>query len=162
MRPTLRQLEYAIAVAEHRHFRRAAESCHVTQPALSTQIRQLEDLIGVQIFERDRRNVHVTAAGEQILARARACTGEMRELEDLARQLAKPGTGPLRLGVIPTVAPYLLPALLPRLRESHPGYELELWEEQTSLLVDKLDSNVYSTTSKQTIPGIKGGAKHSI
>jgi len=139
MRPTLRQLEYAIAVAEYRHFRRAAESCHVTQPALSTQIRQLEELLGVQIFERDRRAVHVTAAGEQIMVRARACTGEMRELEDLAARLASPGTGPLRLGVIPTVAPYLLPALLPLLHETHPGYELEIWEEQTSSLIERLD-----------------------
>lgn len=140
MRPTLRQLEYAIAVAEHRHFRRAAEACHVTQPALSTQIGQLEETLGVRIFDRNRRKVHVTAAGEQILERARACLREAQELEALAGHLAHPGAGPLRLGIIPTVAPYLLPEFLPALREAHPGYEISLREDQTDALLAKLDA----------------------
>lgn len=140
MKPTLRQLEYALAVAEHRHFRRAAEACHVTQPALSTQIGQLERILGVKIFDRNRRHVHVTAAGERILERARACVREADELEDLAAHLARPGTGPLRLGLIPTVAPYLLPALLPALRQSYPDYQLQLREDRTEQLLAKLDT----------------------
>lgn len=139
MRPTLRQLEYAVAVAEHRHFRRAAEACHVTQPALSAQVAQLEEILGVRIFDRNRRQVQVTAAGEQLLERVRSCLAEVDELEDLAAHLARPGAGPLRLGVIPTIAPYLLPALLPALRREHPDYELQLWEAQTTVLVQKLD-----------------------
>jgi LysR family hydrogen peroxide-inducible transcriptional activator len=139
MMPTLRQLQYAVAVAEHRHFRRAAAACHVTQPALSAQVRQLEELLGVQIFERNRRQVRITAAGEEILQRARACLSEVRDLEELAARLARPGGGPLRIGVIPTLAPYLLPGLLPRLRVEHPAYELQLWEAQTSTLTAKLD-----------------------
>lgn len=139
MRPTLRQFEYAIAVARKRHFRRAAESCHVTQPALSTQIAQLEDTLGVKIFERNRRQVRVTAAGEQLIARMRACLDEVSEIEDLAALLSRPGAGRLRLGVIPTVAPYYLPALLPLLRAEHPNYELQLWEAQTHELLERLD-----------------------
>ena len=139
MRPTLRQLEYALAVAEHHHFRRAAQACHVTQPALSAQIAQLEDLLGVRIFERNRRQVRVTPAGARLLERMRACLREVDELEDLAAHLSRPGAGPLRIGVIPTVAPYLLPGLLPALRDHAPDYELQLWEAQTSTLLEKLD-----------------------
>lgn len=139
MGPTLRQLEYALAVAEHRHFRRAAAACHVTQPALSAQVAQLEELLGVRIFERNRRSVRVTAAGERILDQMRVCVREVGELEDLAAQLARPGSGPLRLGVIPTIAPYFLPALLPALRREHPDYDLQLWEARTAVLLDRLD-----------------------
>jgi LysR family hydrogen peroxide-inducible transcriptional activator len=140
MRPTLRQLEYAIAVADHRHFRRAAEACHVTQPALSTQIAQLEETLGIRIFDRNRRRVDVTAAGEQILERARACLREADGLRDLANHLARPGAGPLRLGIIPTVAPYLLPDFLPAIRAEHPDYEVSLREDQTEALLARLDA----------------------
>lgn len=140
MRPTLRQLEYAVAVAEFRHFRKAAAACHVSQPALSSQIQALEATLGIRIFERDRRRVHVTAAGEQLLARARASLREVDDLLDLAAHLARPGTGPLRLGIIPTVAPYLLPGLLPALRDEHPDYDVQIWEAQTGELMAKLDS----------------------
>lgn len=138
MNPTLRQLEYAVAVADLRHFRRAAERCHVTQPALSTQIQQLEETLGARLFERGRSGVLVTPAGEEIVERARRVLQEVRELGDTAQRWRAPGAGVLRLGVIPTVAPYLLPQLLPELRRGFPGYELQLWEEQTARLVQRL------------------------
>lgn len=138
MDPTFRQLEYAVAVADHRHFRRAAEACHVTQPALSTQIQQLESTLGVQLFERGRRGVLVTPEGEQILARARGCLQGVRDLTDTAAQLRRPGAGALRFGLIPTIAPYLLPHLVPRLRSAYPDAELQLWEEQTEVLLARL------------------------
>lgn len=138
MDPTLRQLEYAVAVADLRHFRRAAERCHVTQPALSTQIQQLEELLGSRLFERGRGGVLITPAGEEIVERARRVLQEVRELGDTAQRWRAPGAGVLRLGVIPTIAPYLLPQLLPELRQGFPGYELQLWEEQTARLVQRL------------------------
>jgi len=104
-RPTLRQLEYLVAVAEERHFSRAAERCHVTQPALSAQIRELEELLEVQLFERDRRRVLVTPAGAALAERARTVLLEVDELVDDARVPQRPLCGTLRLGEIPTVRP---------------------------------------------------------
>src|SRR5688572_1090237 len=140
MRPSLRQLEYAVAVADHRSFRRAATACQVTQPALSTQIAQLERDIGTQIFERDRRRVLVTAAGEELIARARRILGEVDELVEGAGTHREPLTGTVRLGVIPTVAPYLLPLVLPAVRAKHPRLRLVLREDQTARVLADLDS----------------------
>jgi LysR family transcriptional regulator, hydrogen peroxide-inducible genes activator len=138
MRPTVRQLEYAVAVAEHLSFRRAAEASAVTQPALSAQIQQLEALLGVQLFERDRRRVLLTAAGAEIVAQARAVLGQLDRLAELAHGRSAPLTGPLRLGVIPTIAPYLLPRVLPAVRRAHPALQLSLREDQTARLVEQL------------------------
>lgn len=137
---TIRQLEYVVAVADELHFRRAAERCAVSQPALSAQVQQLEELLGVQIFERSRRRVQLTPVGEEIVARARPILRQLDELADVARRRAVPLTTPIRLGVIPTVAPYLLPRILPAIRERYPQLELPLREDQTARLVDALDA----------------------
>jgi LysR family hydrogen peroxide-inducible transcriptional activator len=139
-RPTVRQLEYLIAVADHRNFRRAAEAVGVSQPALSAQIQTVEAALGVQVFERDRRKVLVTPHGEKIVARARAAVAAVDEVSGAARGLAEPLAGPLRMGVIPTVAPYLLPRILPAVRKAYPRLELILREEQTARLLAQLDA----------------------
>jgi LysR family transcriptional regulator, hydrogen peroxide-inducible genes activator len=141
-RPTVRQLEYLIAVADHRNFRRAAESVGVSQPALSAQIQAVEDELGVQVFERDRRRVLITPHGAEIVTRARAALAAVDEVAGAARGLAEPLVGPLRMGVIPTVAPYVLPRLLPAVRKAFPKLELILREEQTSRLLSQLDAGV--------------------
>jgi LysR family hydrogen peroxide-inducible transcriptional activator len=132
---TLRQLEYAVAVAEHGSFNAAARACHVTQPGLSAQIRELESQLGAALFERGRRRVLATAAGEEVVRRARALLADARDLEAAARRGSRPLEGVLRLGVIPTVAPYLLPRVLPAVRRAHPRLELRLHEGQTDDLV---------------------------
>lgn len=133
--PTLRQLEYVVAIADEASFGAAASHCHVSQPGLSAQVAEAERLLGVRIFERDRRGVFVTPAGEEVVARARALVAAARELVDVARRRAKPLVGPLRLGVIPTIAPYLLPPALPAVRSAHPELRLMLREEKTDLLL---------------------------
>jgi LysR family hydrogen peroxide-inducible transcriptional activator len=137
-RPSIRQLEYLVAVAEHLNFREAAESCHVTQPALSTQLQQLEALLGVQLFERDTRRVVATAAGTQLAEQARKILGATDEMLDMARASGEPLTGRLRLGAIPTVAPYILPTVVRAVREKHPELVLLLTEDQTDRIVAKL------------------------
>jgi len=139
-RPSIRQLEYLVAVADALHFGRAARHCAVTQPALSAQVRQVEELLGVRVFERGRRRVLVTSAGAGIIAQARRALACVDDLVATAQQAGRPLEGPLRLGVIPTVAPYFLPAALPRVRRAHPRLELVLREEQTSRLVEKLEA----------------------
>lgn len=138
MRPSLRQLEYLVAVEETRHFRRAADACYVTQPALSTQLRQLEKHLGVQLFERDRRRVLPTAAGAEAARRAREILASVDALVHTARGGERPLTGPLHVGVIPTVAPYLLPRVLPAVRRAFPELRLFLHEAQTARLVERL------------------------
>jgi LysR family hydrogen peroxide-inducible transcriptional activator len=136
--PTLRQLEYAVAVAEHKSFQRAARACHVSQPGLSAQIQQLEALLDARLFERDRRNVWVTAAGEELVRRARAVLEEVRGMVETAHGFTQPLRGLLRLGVIPTIAAYLLPQVLPRVRRRHPELRLQLHEGRTAELVAML------------------------
>lgn len=136
---TLRQLEYAVAVAEHRSFRRAAAACHVTQPGLSAQIAALEQALGVQLFERDRRKVLVTPAGAEVVQRARAALEAAASVIETARGASEPLTGRLRLGVIPTIAPYLLPAVLPAVRARFPKLQLILREERTAQVLAQLD-----------------------
>ncbi len=140
MRPTVRQLEYAVAVADHRNFRRAAAACQISQPALSAQIAQLEKDLGAQVFERDRRRVLVTPAGEELIGRARRILGELDELVEGAGSHRAPLTGTIRLGVIPTVAPYLLPVALPPVRARHPRLRLVLREDQTARILADLDA----------------------
>ncbi len=135
-RPSLRQLECLLAVAEQLSFRKAAAACFITQPALSAQILQLETLLGVRLFERDRRRVLLTGAGEELLPRARAALAEVDAFVDAARVLRDPLAGTLRLGVIPTVAPYVLPAAVPAIHRKHPKLRLLLQEERTSRLVE--------------------------
>ncbi len=139
-RPTLRQLEYFVALGDRLNFREAAESCFVTQPALSAQIAQLEATLGVQLFERDKRQVRLTGPGASLLPGARELLSRTDALCDLARSLGAPLEGPLRLGVIPTVGPYLLPRVLPSLRAAFPNLHLYLREEETSRLLAELDA----------------------
>nr|HEX4313076.1 hydrogen peroxide-inducible genes activator [Kofleriaceae bacterium] len=137
-RPSVRQLESVVAVADHGSFRRAAAAMGISQPALSAQVQAAEVVLGVQVFERDRRRVLVTPAGEDVVARARAALAAVDEVADTARRRGEPLVGPLRLGVIPTVAPYWLPALLPRVRARFPRLELVLREDQTARLLAQL------------------------
>ena len=135
---TLRQLQYAVAVADARSFRRAAELCHVSQPSLSAQLAQLEDVLGTRLFERERRPVLPTPAGEQIVERARRLLVDTDDLVSAAKQLGDPLSGSLRIGVIPTISPYLLPEIVPSLRRQHP-HLTALWvEDKTETLVASL------------------------
>src|SRR5512137_1854488 len=135
---TLRQLQYVAAVAELRSFRRAAERCHVSQPSLSAQVIQLEEALGVRLFERGGRRVLVTAAGEVVLPRLRRLLLEADDLADSVRQLGDPLSGTLRLGVIPTISPYLLPEVVPEMRARHPGLSAVWVEDKTETLMEAL------------------------
>ena len=142
---TLRQLQYAVAVADALSFRQAAQRCHVSQPSLSAQIAELESGLGVQLFERDRRRVLITAAGHEILERARWLLRDSDDLVELARRSADPLTGTLRIGVIPTVSPYLLPRLSPALRKAHPELSVLWVEDKTEVLVGRLEAGTLDT-----------------
>lgn len=132
---TLRQLQYALAVAETLSFRRAAERCNVSQPALSAQLAQLEEVLGVRLFERDRRRVLATAAGNALLERARAALAVADELVDAAQRARDPLAGRLRIGVIPTLSPYLLPVVAPALRAAYPRLTTVWVEDKTEWLL---------------------------
>ena len=135
---TLRQLRYLEALGEHRHFGRAAEACAVTQPALSMQIRELEKVLGVELVERRPGEIVLTDIGIEVLRRGGRVLSETRDLIDFARHHGRPLTGRLRLGVIPTIAPYLLPCILPALQRRCPELRVELRESQTKVLLDEL------------------------
>jgi len=135
---TLRQLQYTVAVADARSFRRAAELCHVSQPSLSAQLAQLEEVLGTRLFERERRPVLLTPAGEQIVERARPLLVDADDLVGAAKQLQDPLAGALRIGVIPTVSPYLLPEIVPAIRRQHPALTALWVEDKTEALVASL------------------------
>lgn len=138
--PTLRQLEFLCAVADHGSFSKAAEACHVTQPTLSAAIKEVEGLMGVQLIEREARGASLTQAGETAVERARTILSNTADLVSAARQAGAPLTGPFRLGAIPTIAPFLLPRTLKALRKAHPNLKLYLREDQTERLLDALKS----------------------
>jgi len=133
-----RDLTYLLAVAEHGHFGRAAQACGVSQPTLSVQVRKLEDLLGVALFERASKAVVPTAACERLIGHARAAVAETEAMLAVAQGLRDPLAGRFRLGVIPTLAPYLLPLVFAPLREALPALALEPWEDQTLALLDRL------------------------
>jgi LysR family hydrogen peroxide-inducible transcriptional activator len=135
---SLRQLQYLVAIAELGGFRRAAEACGVAQPSLSAQVAQVEQALGVQIFERGARGVRVTAAGARVIDRARAVLLASRDLADTARQHTDPLSGTLRIGVIPTVCPYLLPEVAPVLRKKLPDLQVVWSEDKTHVLVEQV------------------------
>jgi LysR family transcriptional regulator, hydrogen peroxide-inducible genes activator len=135
---TLRQLQYVVAVAEELSFRRAAARCHVSQPSLSGQLAQVEDALGVRIFERSRKRVLVTEAGRNLLERAKRLLLDADELWREAQRTGDPLSGTLRLGVIPTISPYLLPAVTPRLRKELARLRVAWLEDKTEALVRKL------------------------
>src|SRR5215212_11920649 len=136
--PTLKQLQYLVALRRHGHFGRAAESCFVTQSTLSAGLRELETQLGVTLVERTRRVVRFTPLGQKIADKALRILRESEELADLARAEGQPLTGELRMGVIPTIAPFLLPAMLPRLRREWPSLKLFLREEASQVACDAL------------------------
>jgi len=136
--PTIKQLQYLVALRQHGHFGRAAEACFVTQSTLSAGLRELENLLGVVLVERTRRVVRFTPLGSKIAEKALRVLREAEELTDMARAEGKPLHGELRLGVIPTIAPFLLPAMLPRLREQWPNLKLFLREETSQAACDAL------------------------
>src|SRR5918993_2062155 len=136
--PTLKQLQYLVTLHDHGHFGKAAESCFVTQSTLSASLRELESLIGVTLVERTRRVVRFTPLGSKIADKARRVLREAEELADMARAEGQPLHGELRMGVIPTIAPFLLPAMLPQLREHWPNLKLFLREEASQAACDAL------------------------
>ena len=137
-RMNLRDLRYLLAVAEHGHFGRAAQACGVSQPTLSVQVRKLEELLGVALFERTSKRVAPTAACERLIDHARAAVAEAEAILDVARTLRDPLAGRFRLGIIPTLAPYLLPLVFAPLREALPALGVEPWEDQTTALLERL------------------------
>ena len=135
---SFKQLRYLDAVARHGHFGKAAAHCAVSQPALSMQIQELEQELGVQLVERRRQGAQLTEAGREVARRAQRILNEVRDIGDFARQCREPLSAPLRLGVIPTVAPYVLPALLPLVRADYPQLVLQVRETHTQQLLAEL------------------------
>ena len=138
--PTLRQLKFLVALAEKRHFGHAAEACFVSQSTLSAAIQELEEGLGVILFDRTRRSVAPTGIGLEIAERARTILRQAEDLVDTAVAAHDPLCGPLRVGVIPTIGPFFLPRMLTRLREAAPELKLFLREEQTAVLLSRLEA----------------------
>jgi len=136
----LRDLQYVVALAETGHFGEAAERCHVSQPTLSAQIKKLEEYLGVALFERQPRKVTPTEVGAQVIERARRVLQETADIRELARASRDPLTGRLRVGLIPTIGPYLLPRIAVKLKRRLPKLSLMLYEYQTGPLLEKLRS----------------------
>ncbi|MGB0684152.1 MAG: LysR substrate-binding domain-containing protein [Magnetovibrionaceae bacterium] len=146
----LRDLRYAVAVADLGHFGRAAEACHIGQPTLSAQIKKLEESLGITLFERTKRSVRITPDGEAVLAEARLLLASAERIQDIARARTDPLRGELSLGLIPTIGPFLTPILLPSLRHNLPDLALSLTERTTSrleadLLAGTLDAAILAT-----------------
>lgn len=135
---TLTELRYLVALAQHRHFGRAAESCFVSQPTLSVAIKKLEDELGVPLFERRKQEVTLTAAGERIVEQAQRVLEEAAAIKELAKDGRDQLSGPLRLGAIYTIGPYLFPHLIPALHERAPHMPLVIEENYTSRLAERL------------------------
>jgi LysR family hydrogen peroxide-inducible transcriptional activator len=134
----LKDLKYLVAIADTRHFGQAAELCHVSQPTLSAPLRKLEEYLGVQLVERQPRRVMLTAAGEQIIVRARRIAEASDEIVEIARSHKDPLAGRLRIAFLPTIGPYLLPGIAPKIRKALPRLELMLYEYQTVPMLEKL------------------------
>ena len=136
----LRELRYLVAVADHRHFGEAAAACFVTQPTLSTQLKKLEAELGVELVERNPRHITLTDAGARIVAEARGVLEQVERIEGIARAARDPEAGTVRLGLFPTLAPYLLPHVVPDLHRRFPRLELLLVEEKTEVVLEQLRS----------------------
>lgn len=137
---SIKQIHYALAVEKTLHFKRAAEACSVSQSALSTALNELEKQLGFQIFERDNKKVLVTPLGAQFLEKAQLIKLQVDDLYQLAQAQREPLSSPMTIGVIPTIGPYLLPKVLPALRQSYPNLQLSLVEDQSHVLVDMVRS----------------------
>ena len=136
--PTIKQLRYFLALAETSHFGRAADACFVSQSAFSSAISELENMLGTQLVDRTNRSVTITAKGQDIAVQARLCLRDIEALVDMAKGEREPLAGELRLGVIPTIAPFLLPKALPKLRRQYPQLDLYLIEDQTHRVYERL------------------------
>jgi LysR family transcriptional regulator, hydrogen peroxide-inducible genes activator len=137
----LQQLEYVLAVNEQRHFVRAAEKCHVTQPTLSMMIQKLEEELGIKIFDRSKQPITPTPAGEEVIQRARLILGEVTRLREFASEQSDSVEGELKLAVIPTLAPYLVPLFVHLLMEQYPNLDLSIREIPTSRIIELLQTN---------------------
>ncbi len=135
---TLKQLRYFEALARHSHFGRAADACAISQPAISVQIKELEEELGTELFERSARQVRLTGFGEEFAERVRDILRSVDELGDLARASRDRLAGRLRIGVIPTIAPYLLPAIIGNLSRTHDGLDIHVRETLTGKLINEL------------------------
>jgi LysR family hydrogen peroxide-inducible transcriptional activator len=134
----LRDWEYFVAVADHKHFGKAAEACHVTQPTLSAQLKKLEEYLGVNLVERDNRRVWLTPIGTEMAVRARRLLNEAEGLKQLARSQFSPLAGDIKLGAFPTLAPYFLPQAVPKMKKKLPDLRVFLVEEKTNVLLHQL------------------------
>jgi LysR family hydrogen peroxide-inducible transcriptional activator len=137
-----RALNYFVKLADLRHFSKAAEACFVSQPTLSTQIRKLEDELGVQLVERTPRKIMLTQVGAEIADRARLVLNDIEQIKTVARRSGNPADGELRLGLFPTLAPYLLPHVVPGIRKKYPNLRLQLAEEKTDDILRMLQTGV--------------------
>jgi LysR family transcriptional regulator, hydrogen peroxide-inducible genes activator len=138
--PSFKQLQYLVALSEHLNFTRAAEACFVTQSTLSAGLKELEDLLGVTLVERNRQSVLMTPLGLEVASRARGVLAALRDLVEVAGEAGQPMSGLLHLGVIPTIAPFLLPATLHAARQRYPNLQLALREDRTASLLQRLES----------------------
>lgn len=152
----LRDFEYIIAVADEEHFGRASDKCNVSQPALSGQIKKLEETLGVKIFERTNRRVSVTPIGREIVAKARRLLAMADEISDTAAAAADPLAGHVRLGTIPTIGPYLLPSILHPIKSELPKLDVSLSEDVTQSLERRLVSGEIDAAITATIPEVQG------
>jgi LysR family hydrogen peroxide-inducible transcriptional activator len=157
---TLRQLQYLVALADTRSFRRAAEHCHVSQPSLSTQVAQVEHALGAQLFERDRRRVLLTAAGAALIERARKLLLDADDLVEVAARFADPLAGTMRVGLIPTVSPYLLPEVAPALAHKLPRLHLVWSEDKTAQLAQI--ASCWRSAMHIRWPGARGRSRRAI
>ncbi len=138
--PTFKQLRYLCAIAKAQHFGQAAKDCHISQSTLSTAIHELEEHLGVVLIERSNKRVHLTRLGEEVVTRSKGILVNVADLVSLCNTSEKPFSHELRLGVIPTIAPYLLPSLLRLMRGEYPDFKLSLKEELSKILVERLNS----------------------
>ncbi len=157
-----RDLEYLVALEELKHFRKAAEKCFVSQPTLSGQIRKLEDELNVQLMERSSRKVIFTQAGLDIVAKAKTILLEAKSLKEIARSHNEPMQGTLHIGLIPTVAPYLLPLIIPAIKQHFPELELYLHENQTAVLLKQLDAGELDCLMLALLPGMESYPQYEL
>jgi LysR family transcriptional regulator, hydrogen peroxide-inducible genes activator len=158
--PTLKQLQYLVALSEAGHFGKAAEACFVTQSTLSAGIRELESLLGLMLVERTRRVVRFTPLGDKMVAKAHRILREAEELTAMARAADKPLTGELRMSVIPTIAPFLLPKLLPALRRQYPDLKLYLREEASAVACESMHHGQVDCVLL-ALPFVAGDVEHA-
>ncbi|PKF60862.1 DNA-binding transcriptional regulator OxyR [Psychromonas sp. psych-6C06] len=157
-----RDLEYLIALEELKHFRKAAEKCFVSQPTLSGQIRKLEDELNVQLMERSSRKVIFTQAGLDIVSKAKTILLEAKSLKEIAKSHNEPMQGTLHIGLIPTVAPYLLPLIIPAMKKHFPDLELYLHENQTDVLIKQLEEGELDCLMLALLPGMEALQQYTL